>query len=158
MKQNNKTIFAMLALLLVGIVAAGIVAAYRGDSDTQGPYYNEELHDQIEQAIEDRDYDLWISLREENNLPMRGRIFSVINEDNFDLFAQMHEAMEDGDLETADSIRAQLGLGQGMMRRGQGQGMHGQGMNGQNNGQGFFDADNDGNCDNLGMARGRGRT
>ena len=34
----------------------------------------------VEEALEAGDYDLWISIREENNLPIRGKIFSVITE------------------------------------------------------------------------------
>lgn len=163
--SKNTTIFSLLALLFVGIVTAGMVNAYRGDSTIEGPNFNAEVHDQLENALENRDYDLWISIREENNFPMNGRMFEVVNEDNFDLFVDMHEAMEAGDIETANTIRAELGLGQGMMKRGQGnefgQGMHGQGMKNQNKGQNnngnFVDFDNDGNCDNMDLRMGRGR-
>jgi hypothetical protein len=164
-KMNKNTIFTLMALLFVGIAAAGIVSAYRGDPNAIGPNYNTETHELLQQALENRDYNMWISLREENNLPMKGKIFSVINEDNFGLFVDMHEARKEGDFETADAIRVELGLGQGMMKRGEGsqmgQGMKGKGMRGQNKGLNnngnFADADNDGNCDNYGLSMGRSR-
>ena len=52
---------------------------------------------------------------------MQGRMFQVINKDNFGKFAEMYNAMLSGDTAKADSIRAELGLGQGM-RSGQGSG------------------------------------
>ncbi|GIU68777.1 MAG: hypothetical protein KatS3mg002_0013 [Candidatus Woesearchaeota archaeon] len=94
--------------------------AYRGDPRITGPNYNAEVHEQLEAAIESGDYDAWIAIRQENNLPMNGRIFQVINADNFDLYKQLHEAMQSGDYDTANSIKAELGLGQGMMKRGKG--------------------------------------
>jgi len=160
--KTRTAVLALLSLMIVGIVAAGALA-YRGDPDVTGPNYNEEAHDLIEAAIESGDYDEWIALREEYGLPMNGRIFDVIDENNFYLFSEMHEAMEEGDLDRAQEIRTELGLGLGQMNRGEGQGkgMH-QGMHGgqgrnQNSAGSFVDADGDRNCDNLGMNQGRGR-
>ncbi len=117
--MKNKMLMGIFVLFLVSIVAfAGITYAYKGNANVQGPNYNEEVHEQLEAAIEAGDYDAWLQIRKDNNLPMRGKIFQVINEDNFDKYAAMHEAMESGDTETADAIRAELGLGQGMMNKG----------------------------------------
>ncbi len=49
------------------------------------------------------------------------RITDIITEENFDLFVQMHEAMEAGDYDTAMELREELGLGFGMRA---GRGMH----------------------------------
>jgi|FLOH01.1.fsa_nt_gi hypothetical protein len=117
------TIFGLLALLVIGMIATG-VSAFRGDSSVKGPNFDVEIHEQLEAAMESGDYNTWLSVREENNLPMNGRMFSVVNEENFDLFVQMHEANELGDYETAQNIREELGLGLGSkgMNRGQGMG------------------------------------
>ena len=94
---------------------------------------------------------------------------TVINEDNFDKFVELHNAKFAGDTDTVDEIRAELGLGQGRMNhgnneaRGMGhgprQGMKGQGSfgkhQGNSNGGYFVDADNDGNCDNIGLNMGQ---
>lgn len=121
--MKNKIFVGLFALFLVSVVAfAGITYAYRGDAGVKGPNYNEDVHAQLEAAMDAGDYKLWLQIREDNNLPMKGRIFQVVNEDNFDRYVAMHEAMEAGDTATADAIREELGLGQGMMKRGSGQG------------------------------------
>jgi len=130
----NKTIFFGLGLMLViGLASLVSVFAYKGDPNVQGPNYDADVHEQLEAAIESGDYDAWIAIRQENNLPMNGKIFQVINEDNFDKYTALHEAMEEGDYDTANAIKAELGLGQGMMKRGNGAS---QGMSGQGSGQG----------------------
>lgn len=121
MKEMNKAIFYGLGLILViGVVSLVSVLAYRGDPNVQGPNYDADIHEQLEAAIESGDYDAWIAIRQENNLPMNGRLFQVINKDNFDKYKQLYNAMQSGDIDTANAIRAELGLGQGMMKRGSG--------------------------------------
>ncbi len=161
--KTNKILMAVMAVFAISILSLGVMA-YRGNPDEKSPYYNEEVHQQLEDAMEAGDYDLWMSIREENNLPTKGKIFSVITEENFDKFVALHEANEAGDVDTANAIKEELGLSQGMMKRGNskgtGQGMNQQkmhGMQGRNNGGNFVDADNDGNCDNLGLNLGKGR-
>jgi len=150
-KMEKKIIglFAIITLALIGITG---VMAYRGDFSIKSPNYNEEIHGQLETAIENNNYNEWMRIREENNLPTKGKIFQVINEDNFDMFVRLHEANQNGDSETANNIRAELGLGQGMMNRNSDSG---QGQNNGVKGQYFVDANNDGNCDNLGKNMGR---
>ncbi|MBU0757788.1 MAG: hypothetical protein KKF44_06980 [Nanoarchaeota archaeon] len=155
--KTNRILFALLAVMSISLVSYSAFA-YMGNHEgtiEDRPYYSEEVHDELEAAIEARDYDLWISIREENDLPMNGRIFSVIDETNFAAYADMHEAMEDGDTETADALRAELGLGQGRM--GQKGGFHNNKAGLKNNQAGFIDADNDGLCDNFGRNIGKGR-
>ena len=149
MEKKIIGLFVIITLALAGITG---VIAYRGDFSVKGPNYNEEIHEQLETTIENNDYNEWMRIREENNLPIRGRIFQVLNEENFHMFAQLHEANQNGDTETTNNIRAELGLGQGRMNRGSGSGQgQGSGMKGQY----FVDVDNDGNCDNLGKQMGR---
>jgi hypothetical protein len=112
--MNNKMIWGLVGLLVVGILAfAGISYAYRGNSNIQSPNYDADVHEALEEAMANNDYDAWLKIRQDNNLPMKGKIFSVINEDNFDRYVEMHNAMLEGDTETADLIRAELGLGSG---------------------------------------------
>jgi len=123
------------------------VLAYRGNPEEYGPNYNAQVHEQLEDALEAQDYKLWLSIREENNLPTRGKIFSVINEDNFDLFVELHEANEIGDVDRANAIRSELGLGQGMMRRGNSNSRWLQAQHNRRNFQNNNFADRDCTCD-----------
>jgi hypothetical protein len=151
--MNNKVIAAFGIVFLVGVVSLIGVLAYRGDQSVKGPNYDTAVQAQLEQAIESKDYDAWIRIRQENNLPMNGRVFQVINKENFARFAEMHEAMQSGDTAGADSIRSELGLGQGMMK---GKGANAGASKGCSAGNcqeraGFVDADNDGACDNYAL-------
>jgi len=109
----NKKIVGIAGLFAISLFLAGTVFAYRGDPMAEGPNYDPETCGQVEAAMESGDYAEWVRLREENNLPMHGRMFHVINEENFNLFQQLHEAREEGDTETVNQIRQDLGLGQG---------------------------------------------
>jgi hypothetical protein len=164
-KMNNKVLAGLGVAFVISMLALIGVSAYRGNPDVEGPNYNEEVHTQLEAAMDADDYDAWLKIRQDNNLPMNGRMFRVVNKDNFGKYVEMHDAQLSGDTETADAIRAELGLGQGMMKRGSGdsQGtgrMQGSGkMQGNSGsqrqgagsgGQGtcdFVDANNDGICD-----------
>ncbi len=113
----NKKIMAFAALLILSVPVFAI-----GVGQGNGAYVSDELHMAMENAIETGNFQEWLNLREENNLPVRG-IMSAINEENFHLFSEMHEARENGDLEIVQTIRAELGFGQGSMgMRGQGKG------------------------------------
>jgi hypothetical protein len=123
-KMKNKILIGLFAFFLISIVAfAGITYAYKGDANVKGPNYTEDVHEQMEAAMDAGDYDAWVQIRQDNNLPMTGRMFQTVNKDNFGKYVQMHNAMESGDTETADAIRAELGLGLGMQRQGTGQGL-----------------------------------
>ena len=111
----NKKIMAFAALLILSVPVFAI-----GIGQGNGVYVSDELHLAIENAIETGNYQEWLNLREENNLPVRG-IMSAMTEENFHLFSEMYNARENGDLETVQAIRAELGFGQGS------RGMGGQG-------------------------------
>lgn len=95
-----------------------------------------ERHNLVEDALESGDYGTWADL-----MDGRGRVSEVINEDNFDTFVKMHEAMEDGDYDTAQEIREELGLGMhhqdGTGFRKGGNDKHGGMMNGSGARRGF---------------------
>ena len=92
---------------------------------------NVKNHDAIEEAIEAGDFKTWSALSSEFD---RGRDFTIITEETFPKFVEMHNAMEAGDFEEADALREELGLvgpqdGSGL-KNGMGRGMgNGRGMN-----------------------------
>lgn len=119
--MKNKILFGILALFVLSAVVSVFAVASFGNPKAPRAYYNEEVHAKLQEAIKNRDYETWKRIREENNLPTRGRIFSVINKDNFGKYAELHEAMQNNDLEKANQIKAELGLN-GQMKRKQGNG------------------------------------
>jgi hypothetical protein len=139
--MKKSIMLGVLGLAVVGVVAYATEAlAYRGDASKTGPNYSAERHTQMEKAFENNDYTAW-----KNLMNGRGRVSAVINEGNFNRFAQMHRLMEEGKNDEANKIRQELGLGQG---NGNGQGMS-NGQKGQNGGRNFVDANGDGICDRL---------
>ncbi len=127
--MKNKILGTMFALLLIGIIAlVGVTYAYKGDPNVKGPNYSADVHEQMEEAMSNKDYDAWIKIRQDNNLPMNGRMFQVINKDNFNKYVEMYNANLAGDIVKADAIKAELGVGNGMMgksgmQKGTGNGM-----------------------------------
>lgn len=118
----NKKLIAGLALATVASVGAvSGVNAYRGDYTKQGPNYSPERHTTMEKAFETNDYNLWKS-----QMGDRG-VTRVINESNFDKFAEAYRLAKEGKTDEADQIRAELklrtknGEAQGL-RRGNGEG------------------------------------
>ncbi|MEM4396866.1 MAG: hypothetical protein QXR30_04400 [Candidatus Woesearchaeota archaeon] len=121
--MKNKILFGILALFVLSALVSVFAVSSFGNPQARRTYYNEEVHAKLQEAIKNRDYENWKKIREEYNLPNKGRIFSVINKENFGKYAELHEAMQNNDLEKANQIKAELGLGMGQMKRGnQGQG------------------------------------
>ncbi len=133
--MERKNIFGILGLALVGILLSAVfVSAYRGDPTQTGPYYNPEKHEEMMNAFENMDYETWVELMTRDG--KSPRILEVVNEDNFDLFIEMRNAMIADDINRANELRMELGLGQGMMKQ-QGKGFGGgKGMRGQGGGPG----------------------
>ncbi len=158
--MKKTAIFGLLALMVVGMVfSTSLVSAYRGDYSVEGPNYNEERHELMENAFDTLDYNAWYELMTEDG--RHPRVVDVVTESNFETFVQVHDAGKSGDLETASALRAELGLNNGHgpkdgtgFGKGRGNAM-GQGQRMQQNN--FVDVDNDGNCDNIGQKLGRGR-
>ncbi len=126
----RKPLIAIMAVFSLTLIATmGFAFAAMGDHPWKGFNYDEEIHNQMIAAIESGDYEEWLRIREENDLPMRGKIFENINEENFQMYSQLHQAVQNGDTETAARIREQLGLDmEGMFRRMGPPGGHGPGM------------------------------
>jgi hypothetical protein len=149
--MKNRTTWGLLAAFIVSIaLIAGIAYAYRGDPGVKGPNYNTEVHEQLEAAMEAGDYDKWLEIRKDNNLPMYGKVFRAVNRENFGSYVEIHKANLAGDTARAEEIRAELGLGQGLKKQGTGR-MGGSGGNCPR--EGFADTDRDGLCDSCGKAR-----
>jgi hypothetical protein len=104
----------VLGLAVVMIGAGSQVWAYRGDPTARGEDCAPERHSAMEQAFGSLDYEAWVELMQE-----RGRVTEVITEENFDRFAEMHRLKTEGDIDGAQAIAQELGLGQ---RSGNGEG------------------------------------
>ena len=136
--MKNKQIMAVLAFGMIGLLGTGFVMAYQGDMSVQGPDYSDERHIAMTEAFENLDYAAWSTLMADRG---NSRVTQVITEENFVTFVEMHNAMVSGDSETAQELRAELGLGQGKMSgnngegRGSGSGQKGQGRMSGNNGE-----------------------
>ena len=108
----KKTIFGLLALMVVGLLATtSLVSAYRGDYSVEGPNCDEERHEVMEQAFSTLDFDAWYELMTEDG--RHTRVVDVVTESNFETFVRAHEAGENSDYETAAALRAELGLNNG---------------------------------------------
>lgn len=91
----------------IGVALAASVSADTVDEVREPGRFgcDPERHEAVEAAMADG-YDAWAAL-----MDGRGRIANVVTEDNFDTFVEMHEAMEEGDMEEAQELREDLGLG-----------------------------------------------
>ena len=132
--MKSKKVYVSLAALTL-ILTAGVasVSAYQGDYSKAGPNCTPERHEAMEAAFDNNNYNAW-----ESQMAGKGRVTQIINESNFDQFAEAHRLGQVGDIAGADAIRAELGLrtsngekvgasyrGGNGERKGQGQGMRG---------------------------------
>lgn len=118
--MKNKVLYNFLLImggvLLVSLAALSVLAL-RGGDWTEKPRYDEEIHDRLVSAMDSGDYEKWIKIRKENGLPMHGRMFRSLDEENFELFREMHEAKMNGDYERLAELREDLGLEREPMHR-----------------------------------------
>jgi hypothetical protein len=106
--MKGKTLLVGAAALIIGGAALTpqLVSAYRGDPNVQGPNCSPERHEAMTQAFESHDYQAWAA-----QMQGKGRVAEVVNEENFDRFAEAHRLALEGKTEEAAQIRAELGLG-----------------------------------------------
>jgi len=106
--KKSTLILGALALVLGGIVviSADNVYAYRGDTETIGPYYSTERHAEMTEAFENLDYNAWKNLMQD-----KGRVTQVITEENFAQFAEVHQLTLENRGAEAKKLRQELGLG-----------------------------------------------
>lgn len=78
----------------------------------------------VEEALASGDYDAWLVAMED--APRGNQFASLVTEDNFDEFIQIHEARESGDFDLAAELAQELGIepGQHGKRGGMGSGQH----------------------------------
>ncbi len=134
--KTNKYIIGIAALAVFLTAGAATVSAYQGDYTQKGPDCTSERHDAMELAFNDLDYNAWQEL-----MDGKGRVTQVINESNFNRFAEAHQLAQDGNYEEANTIRQELGL---------------RGKDGQRMGAGYRGGNKEGS--DTGMGRGKGRT
>jgi hypothetical protein len=124
-KQITKNIVWPGAILMaVGLMGMTTIAsAYQGDPNMTGLNYSSERHEAMREAFAKKDYYAWKDL-----MIGKGRVTEVVNRDNFSEFVRAHELALEGELEKAQEIRRELGLGQKQhLGNGNGQGkMRGQ--------------------------------
>lgn len=114
--MNKKTILlGVIALVLGGLVISPrLTEAYQGDPNAQGPDCTAERHEAMTQSFENNDYNAW-----NEQMQGKGRVTQVVNEGNFNRFAEAHKLTLEGKVDEANEIRRELGLG---LRDGSGQG------------------------------------
>ncbi len=133
---------------LIGSIALASTFAYQGTPGETNPDCTDlERQVELQTMFENKDYESFQTLFEG-----RGPARKISSEEDFEKFVDMRQAYMDGDTESGDTLRKELGMGQGMWR-GMKQG-HGRGMrNNSRMGQGMMNGD----CDGFGMrAGGRG--
>jgi hypothetical protein len=115
--NNMKKTILVISLTLIALLTISGVYAYQ-----YGKKYNASNIDKeaAEKAIESGDYAAWKAIHSNSN----GKMASLINEDNFYLLREMHEAKESGDLTKVNEIKAQLGFKSGK-GNGKGKGING---------------------------------
>jgi len=110
--NKNKALMSFGILGVVALLGMSMIFAYQGDPNVQGPNFSEQRHAAMEQAFDNLDYNAWISLMTENG--RHPRVIEVVTAENFAIFAEAHEARENGNMELAQELRAELGLNNGM--------------------------------------------
>ena len=121
---------AALTLVVVGVSAYGMMGGGFGKGfgmmeSGKGSFQNgmmgrgmmagmSEMHEQVEKAIESRDYEAFLRVHEEYGMPMK------ISEENFLKMAEWHEAVENNDYDRMAELREEGFGGFGMMGGGRG--------------------------------------
>ncbi len=108
----------IIALLIVGLIAVGLVAAHGSWNPEKKAEWHEKMAP-MKAAIEAGDYEAWKSAVEDLGWDSK---LDKINEDNFDTYVAMHQAKQEGDYETAKQLKEELGFtGFGKHKKGYGQ-------------------------------------
>ena len=109
-KDKSGLFFALMAVAVLSLSV--MVTAYRGNFEEKNPYYEEGRCTEMLDAFDEYDYEAWRELMTMNG--RHSRVLDVVNEDNFHLFVEAHKAGKNGDYETANALRAELGLNNGV--------------------------------------------
>lgn len=68
------------------------------------------VHNLIQKALEDKNYSEWKKLLENNKNPQNERLLLVINENNFERYANAKISAEKGDHTELNKLKVELGL------------------------------------------------
>ena len=112
---------------LIGSIALASTFAYQGTPGETNPDCTDpERQAEVQTMFENKDYEAFQTLFED-----KGPARKITSEEDFDKFVDMRAAYVDGDTETGDALKAELGMGMrdGSGRwQGMGKGMRWQGM------------------------------
>lgn len=95
----------VFAVVMATAFTISSAMAYQGNPTQEGPDCSPERHAAMEKAMENNNYEAWSELMADH-----GRVAKVINAGNFSQFAEAYQLAHEGDLESADAIRKDLGL------------------------------------------------
>jgi len=112
-------------LASAGYLATSQVSAHPGTGQGYRAHYSPERHAQMEQVIENQNYEEWLELVGDRP------ITEYVTEENFSRFLEMMALRHEGNFEEADAIRAELGMPERGEHRGERNGMrrgHGRGQ------------------------------
>jgi hypothetical protein len=129
MKKRLLTLGLASAVLMgAGYLASGQASAHFGNNpEGAGRNYDPDRHAQMQDIIANRDYEAWVQVAGDRP------VADYVTQENFNRFIEMMEAKHNGDMDTADAIREELGMPERGTHRGEGRGMR----NGQGRGMGF---------------------
>ncbi len=103
-------------ILIVGILTALVITSavialpWRAQNNdaAQTRMQGSEHRAEVEAAIEAGDYEAWVSAM--GDCPRSQEMTKAITSENFPTFIKMHEALQNGDLTSAQTLREELGL------------------------------------------------
>ncbi len=105
----KKTMSALTFAILGIVMVAGLASAFQGNFETgQLRLADDETRNALDQSFENNDYSAWYEIVSKQN--KAHKISEYITEENFEVFADMHEAAMNGDMETAKELREALGF------------------------------------------------
>ncbi|MFZ5982713.1 MAG: hypothetical protein ACOYS2_04065 [Patescibacteria group bacterium] len=141
LRKNKWFLIGLMGLLFLVAGSASTYAFFRPNSQF-GPYFSPERHKDMTEALKNNDFEAWKEVMKRDEFGRR-KALSVINENNFSDFSQMHKLMLEGKYQEANAIREKLGLRKiGAGRMGM---MRGNGKGGCN----FQDQNQNGICDSM---------
>lgn len=104
--MNNLHKFTTLGICAAVLATTSSTFAAQGDPTLKGPHCSPERHTAMIEAFANNDYAAWKELMTD-----KGRVTTLINADNFPIFAKAHTLALEGNIEEAKALRAELGLG-----------------------------------------------
>lgn len=111
-------------MIVMAFLALGTNAdELKSPENIKGTCFSEERHAQMEEVLASRDYQTFVNAISQDH--RGGRILEFVTEETFPKFLEMHDLIEEGDIDGAEAIAEELGLPRGMMgKRGFGNGEH----------------------------------